>query len=88
MKRKKNLAKAVGVAVGAAAVSAMLAGCDLFSPDDNMLPAMYGPEEILDPDYTPEDNMLSGVYGPPSSSFQGGQIYVSPIPSAEEAGGN
>ena len=88
MKRKKNLAKAVGVAVGAAAVSAMLAGCDLFSPDDNMLPAMYGPEEILDPDYTPEDNMLSGVYGPPSSSFQDGQIYVSPTPSAQEAGGS
>ena len=77
MKRKKNLAKAVGVAVGAAAVSAMLAGCDLFPPaiavygpppqpeefseEDNIPETVYGPPEWFEP----EDNMNEDVYGPP-----------------------
>ena len=77
MKRKKNLAKAVGVAVGAAAVSAMLAGCDLFPPavavygpppqreefneEENIPEAVDGPPEWFEP----EDNINEDVYGPP-----------------------
>ena len=77
MKRKNNLAKAVGVAVGAAAVSAMLAGCDLFPPaiavygpppqpdefneEENIPEVVYGPPEWFEP----EDNRNEDVYGPP-----------------------
>ena len=77
MKRKNNLAKAVGVAVGAAAVSAMLAGCDLFPPavavygpppqpeefneEENIPETVYGPPEWFEP----EENMNEDVYGPP-----------------------
>ncbi len=77
MKRKKNLARAVGVAVGAAAMSAMLAGCDLFRPaiavygpppeteefnqEENLPETVYGPPEWFEP----EDNIPEDVYGPP-----------------------
>ncbi len=77
MKRKKNLAKAVGAAMGAAAVSAMLAGCDLFPPaiavygpppereefneEENIPETVYGPPEWFEP----EENMNEDVYGPP-----------------------
>lgn len=72
-KSTKSIAKAVGVCVSAAAVSAMLAGCDFFSPFQNRPVALYGPPEMLDPEQ-PEDKVPETVYGPPEWFFPGDNV--------------
>ncbi len=78
MKRKnKTIAKAVGVGLSAAAISAaLLTGCDWFpipyavygpppmpeeSMDQNIPETVYGPPEWFEP----ENNVPEDVYGPP-----------------------
>ena len=68
MKRKKDrgLLKTAGVCAGAVAVSAaLLTGCDWFRPENNEPACVYGPPEMMDPDYDPATNEPSDVYGPP-----------------------
>ncbi len=67
MKRKnKTIAKAVGVGLGAAAISAaLLTGCDLFDPF--RVETVYGPPpDIQERPYDPAKDEPEDVYGPPS----------------------
>ncbi len=69
MKRnKKTLAKALGVGLGAAAISAaMLTGCDWFNPFQQDVEAVYGPPpDFQERPYDPSKDEPEDVYGPPS----------------------
>ena len=67
-KKTKTIAKAVGVCVGAAAVSAtMLAGCDWFNPFQQEIQGVYGPPpaDVTVRPYDPANDEPVDVYGPP-----------------------
>ena len=65
-KKTKQVAKAVGTCVGAAAVSAaLLSGCNWFRPEENEVVAVYGPPEYFEDDFDPAANEPEEVYGPP-----------------------
>ncbi len=64
MKKKKTLIKAAGVCASAAAVSAMLTGCT-WLPWLNRPESVYGPPQMLDPNYDPGQEIAETVYGPP-----------------------
>ncbi len=54
MRQNKKIVKAVGVGLGAAAISAaLLTGCDRFSPSQQELQGVYGPP--IDESYDPAD---------------------------------
>lgn len=61
-KKTRRIVKAVGVGLSAAAVSAMLSGCNWFP-----IPySVYGPPPDWEEQYRPEDDDTEDVYGPPS----------------------
>ncbi len=69
MKRKNmTLAKAVGVGLSAAAISAaLLTGCDWFGPSQQEIQGVYGPpSDVTVRPYDPSQDEPEDVYGPPS----------------------
>lgn len=57
MKKKKNLKT-----TAAAIIAGFMAGC-AFTPEENEVPAVYGPPS--DFEYDPAENEPEDVYGPP-----------------------